>query len=112
MNNYWKNPGDHAQLQRLSSSYNSAALNSAQDFAQSSGIYGNDTYFRVKTVALSYALPDAFLKKIHIQGGSIYVNAQNLFTITNYKVGDPEQAGNYTTFPLQRIVAFGLNFKF
>ncbi|WP_254060881.1 SusC/RagA family TonB-linked outer membrane protein [Mucilaginibacter sp. L196] len=111
LNNYWKAPGDHATLQRLASSYNSS-VTSAGDFAQSSGAYGNDTYLRVKTAALSYALPDAFLKKVHVKGGSIYVNAQNLLTITNYKVGDPEQPGSYTSFPLQRIVAFGLNLKF
>ena len=112
LNNYWKAPGDHATLQRLASSSNSSSLISAGDFVQSSGAYSNDTYLRVKTAALSYSLPDAFLKKVHVKGGSIYINAQNLLTITNYKVGDPEQPGNYTSFPLQRIVAFGLNLKF
>jgi len=112
LNNYWKNPGDHSQLQRLSSSYSSAAFTSAQDFSQSSGAYSNDTYLRVKTIALSYTMPDAFLKKVHIKSGSIYVNAQNMFTITNYKVGDPEQPGNYAAFPVQRIVALGLNLQF
>jgi TonB-linked SusC/RagA family outer membrane protein len=111
LNNYWKAPGDHTTLQRLASSYNSS-LASAGDFVGSSGAFSNDTYLRVKTAALSYALPDAFLQKVHIKGGSIYVNAQNLLTITNYKVGDPEQPGSYTSFPLQRIVAFGLNLKF
>jgi len=113
LNNYWKTTGDHAMLQRLSSSYNSSAFSSASyDFAYSSGVYSNDTYLRVKTVSLSYALPDAFLRKVHIQGGNIYVNAQNLLTITNFKVGDPEQPYSFPTFPLQRIVAFGLNLKF
>jgi len=79
---------------------------------QSNGALSNDTYLRVKTAALSYALPGDFLKKVHVQGASIYVNAQNLFTITNYKVGDPEQPGSFTSFPLQRIVAFGLSLKF
>jgi hypothetical protein len=111
---YWTAPGDHATIQRLLSSYNanSATSNASGDFVGSSGAYSNDTYLRVKTAALSYALPEAFLQKVHIKDGSIYVNAQNLFTITNYKVGDPEQPGNYTAFPLQRIVAFGLSLKF
>ena len=113
LNKYWKQPGDHTALQRLLSSN---GINNSYDaiayFTTSSGAYGNDTYLRVKTAALSYALPDAFLKKLHIQGGSIYVRAQNLFTITNYKVGDPEQPGSFLNFPLQRIIASGLNFKF
>jgi TonB-dependent starch-binding outer membrane protein SusC len=114
LNNYWKNPGDQTTLQRLMSgnNANSATYMAGLAFGQSSGVYGNDTYLRVKTAALSYALPDAFLKKAHMEGGSIYLRAQNLFTITNYKLGDPEQPGSYTAFPIQRIVAFGLNFKF
>lgn len=109
---YWKKPGDQATIQRLGSSYTSGSLSTLPAFGQSDGVYSNDTYLRVKTVSLSYTLPDAFLQKVHVKGGSIYVNAQNLFTITNYKVGDPEQPGTFTAFPLQRIVAFGLTFKF
>ena len=109
---YWTKPGDHATLQRLVSGNSSQYASGTYAFALSSGALSNDTYLRVKTAALSYALPDAFLQKVHIKGGSIYVNAQNLLTITNYKFGDPEQPGNFTSFPIQRIVAFGLNFKF
>jgi len=110
---YWTGPGDtHATLQRLASSYNSQYLGGAYDFSQSSGAYTNDTYLRVKTAALSYALPEAWVKKVNIKNASLFINAQNLFTITNYKFSDPEQPGNFTSFPLQRIVAFGLNLKF
>lgn len=110
---YWTAPGDtHATLQRLAASYNSPSASSAYAFSQSTGAYTNDSYLRVKTVALSYALPDIWMKKINIKSASIFCNAQNLFTITNYKFGDPEQPGNFTSFPLQRIVAFGLNLKF
>jgi TonB-linked SusC/RagA family outer membrane protein len=112
LNNYWKNPGDNAMLQRLSSGFSSVGFTSAVDFSQSSGVYDDDIYLRLKTVALSYALPDALLKKVHIQGGRIYVNAQNLLTVTDYKVGDPEAFGDYTSFPLQRTIAFGLNLNF
>jgi TonB-linked SusC/RagA family outer membrane protein len=111
VNNYWKSPGDQATLQRLSSSYSSVAYRSASAFGSSSGVYGNDTYFRLKTVALSYSLPGSFTQKLHIQDCSVFVNAQNLLTLTNYKVGDPEQFG-YAAFPLQRIAAFGLNLTF
>ena len=63
-------------------------------------------------MALSYSLPEAVLKKAHIQNARIYVNVQNLLTITDYKVGDPEQFNDFTSFPLQRIVVAGLNFNF
>jgi hypothetical protein len=109
---YWKAAGDNAPLQRLASSYNSNAANLAMAFEQSSGIYSNDTYLRVKTVSLSYQLSDKILKKLHVKGFSIYANAQNLLTFTNYKVGDPETPGQFTTFPVQRVLAFGMNLKF
>lgn len=112
LNNYWKAPGDVAELQRLASSYGSAAIGPALSFAQSSGIYADVTYLRVKTVSLSYQLPNALVKQVHIKGASVFANGQNLLTFTNYKVGDPETPGMFTSFPIQRIMAFGLNLKF
>jgi TonB-dependent starch-binding outer membrane protein SusC len=109
---YWTAPGQNATIQRLAASYNSPHLSPTYDFVQSNGALSNDTYLRVKTAALSYTLPDAWVKKVNIKNASLFINAQNLFTITNYKVGDPEQPGNFTAFPLQRIVAFGLSLKF
>ena len=110
--NYWKNPGDHTPFQKLVSKYGSVAYTAAESFSSSSGAYGIDTYARLKTMALSWSLPEAFCKKAHIQNAKIYLNGQNLFTITNWKVADPEQFSNYTAFPLQRTVACGLNFNF
>ena len=107
---YWKQPGDQTALQKLSTTYSSEASNAVSSFAASSGAYSNDTYLRLKTAALSYNLSGDWLKKAHIGGCRIFVNAQNLLTITNYKVGDPEQF-SFTGVPLQRTVAFGLNFN-
>ena len=106
---YWKNPGDHTQLERLTTSYSNDVATASGNFSQSSGAFSDDTYLRLKTVSLSYSLPDVVAKKLYLHDARIYVNAQNLLTITNYKVGDPETFGNLTGFPLQRIVAFGLS---
>ena len=110
--NYWKNPGDHATFQKLTSNFSTAAAIAAESFNQSSGAYSDDTYARLKTVALSYSLSDAFCKKAHIQNCKIYVNAQNLLTITDYKVADPETFADFTAVPLQRTIVCGLNFNF
>jgi TonB-dependent starch-binding outer membrane protein SusC len=112
MLNYWKNPGDHTAFQKLTSNYGTTAALAAENFSSSSGAYSDDTYARLKTVALSYSLPDAFCKKAHIQSCRIYVNAQNLLTITDYKVADPEVYANYAAVPLQRTIVCGLNFNF
>ena len=117
---YWTAPGDVATLQRLMTGYGSPtipeagtnAVSTALNFGQSDGVYVNDTYLRVKTVSLSYNLSDGLASKLKIKGASVFVNAQNLLTWTNYEVGDPEQPGSFTAFPIQRVVALGLNFKY
>jgi len=110
--NYWRKPGDHAVFQKLTSNYGTATALAAENFSESTGAYSIDTYARLKTVALSYSFPDAYLKKVHIQGARIYINAQNLLTITNYKVADPETFADYTGMPVQRTIVCGLNFNF
>ena len=110
--NYWKNPGDHALLQRLGSSYLSNVMNTAGDFTESSGVYSDDTYVRLKTLSLSYAFPEKLIRRMHVRGCRVSLSAQNLLTFTNYKVADPETFDDYTVFPLQRIVSMGLNFNF
>jgi TonB-linked SusC/RagA family outer membrane protein len=120
LNNYWKAPGDVTQLQRLASSYSTpfiasagaSAVSTALKFSQSNGAYSDDTYLRVKTVSFSYELSKTLINKMHIKGASVFINGQNLLTFTNYKVGDPEQPGSFTAFPVQRVLAFGLNLKF
>jgi len=107
---YWKQPGDKTSLQKLTTGFGDA-FTASTAFPTSSGAYSDDTYLRLKTVALSYTLPSNWLKKLNIANCQVYLNAQNLLTITNWKVGDPEQFGNYTSFPLQRTIVFGLNFN-
>ena len=111
--NYWKKPGDNTPLERLTAgSYSDPAISAAYGFLTSSGAYGVDTYARLKTASLSYTLPQSVVRKMHIQEWRWYVNGQNLLTFTNYKVTDPEQFGNLTSFPLQRTVVIGLSFNF
>ncbi|MEZ4970793.1 MAG: SusC/RagA family TonB-linked outer membrane protein [Flavobacteriaceae bacterium] len=48
------------------------------------------SFLRLKTVSLSYQLPSSLLSKYEIQKCSVFVHAQNLFTITNYNGLDPQ----------------------
>ncbi len=106
----WQKPGDLANIQRLTSGY-SAASTAAYYFTRSSGAYSDASYIRLKTVSLSYGLPSSFIKKLGIGSCRFYVNAQNLLTITGYKVGDPEQPAGLFLFPLQRTIVSGLSFN-
>lgn len=50
----------------------------------------NGSYLRMKNVQLSYKLPVSLLKRVGIEQLQVYLQAQNLFTITKYTGLDPE----------------------
>lgn len=59
--------------------------------ANSSSYYVEDASFlRLKNVVLGYTLPKDWLKKANISNLRLYVQAENLFTITGYTGLDPE----------------------
>lgn len=75
------------------------------------------SFLRLKTLSLSYTLP---LKTNFIQGFSVWVSANNLFTLTNYLGSDPEfSAQNSVLFqgvdagliPLTKSYFLGLRFN-
>lgn len=109
---HWRSPGDISDLQRVSAGFDSEAASAAQAFSLSSGAYSDASYIRLKTVSLDYRLPDKYVTKSGIKNFRVFVNAQNLLTITGYKVGDPESAGSLYVLPLQRTIACGLSFNF
>lgn len=83
------------------------------------------SYIRLQTVTLGYTLPAALSKKIAVEKIRIYLQAQNLFTFTDYSFYDPEVGQGETSadsrynlyagidrgnYPLVR--SFNVGFKF
>jgi TonB-linked SusC/RagA family outer membrane protein len=108
---HWRKPGDESDLQRLTVSLG-APYRPALAFANSTGAYSDASYVRVKTVSFAWSLPQRFTRKAGITNCRLYCNAQNLFTITGYKVADPEMAGTLYAIPLQRNVVAGISVNF
>ncbi|MDQ6763265.1 MAG: SusC/RagA family TonB-linked outer membrane protein [Bacteroidota bacterium] len=108
----WQKPGDKTEFEKLTTNVSSPAGKAARTyFTQSSGVYGDASYIRVKTVSFSYSLHGKYLEKLKAETVRFYVNAQNLLTITNYKGNDPETQNFYGVPPLRTIaVGFQLNF--
>ncbi|HTG55885.1 MAG TPA: hypothetical protein VL943_06435, partial [Niabella sp.] len=108
----WHKPGDVAITQRLNSGFSGAngfnVYLAGNAFTSSTGAYSDASYIRMKNVSLSYSLPEKWTKRLFMKGCSLYGNAQNLFLITGYKVGDPETLNIYT-IPPQRTVVLGIN---
>ena len=67
--------------------------------------YVKSSYFRVQDVSLSYTLPANILSAVHLQSARVFLNMNNLLTITSKRIfWDPETYG-----PTPRIFSFGIN---
>ena len=78
------------------------------------------TYVKLKNLELSYDIP---FKSRNIQNFVVYVSAQNLFTITNYPLWDPDvnskgggdslnQGIDFMAYPNARSFTAGVRIKF
>ena len=95
----------NAQYPRYS---NTSASN---NYAMSDFWMINGKYFRLKSVSLSYQIPEAFLTKYHVQGLGFSFTANDILTVNKFPKGwDPEmQKFNY---PITASFLFGVNVKF
>jgi hypothetical protein len=66
------------------------SLAAANEMRTSSHFIEDGSYLRAKNLQVGYAFPNQMLSKVNIDRLRIYVQAVNLFTITNYEGLDPE----------------------
>jgi TonB-linked SusC/RagA family outer membrane protein len=108
----WQKQGDHTNIEKFTSQYSGTdASNASSYFVNSSGAYGDASFIRLKTISLSYNIGPKAAKYLRSQGCSIFINAQNLFTITKYVGNDPETQNYFSLPPLKTVVA-GLSLNF
>ena len=68
-----------------------ASLADPNDNDRISDRYVEDaSYIRLKNITLGYTLPKSILSNAHIENVRVYVNIQNLLTLTGYSGYDPE----------------------
>jgi hypothetical protein len=104
----WHNPGDHKPYQKLSQDFGGQPYNILSSYAQSSDfMYSDASFIRLKNVSLSWTFPESWKQKFHLQNGRIFMQGQNLFTITKYNGLDPESQ-NFST-PPYRTWTVGFN---
>lgn len=107
---FWEKPGDNADFpaNRAEAGLNNFATNLASNVE-------HVNYLKLKTASVSYQLPSKWIKGLDIL---LFVNAENLFTITNYSGADPETVDivtgidDFGNYPLARRYTVGVNFKF
>ncbi len=89
LNDSWTPTNTNAKLPALGA----GAANGFTGFTTttSNSYYVEDgSYFRAKTLQLGYTLPSTVSGKAKLSNVRFYVQAQNLFTITNYSGADPD----------------------
>ncbi|WP_208112364.1 SusC/RagA family TonB-linked outer membrane protein [Pedobacter metabolipauper] len=72
----------------------------------------NGAFLRLKQVEVAYNIREKGLKKLRMSSLRFYVNANNLFVITGFKLWDPEQGGNGLGYPVQKVFNAGLTVSF
>lgn len=99
----WQKPGDKTNIERFTSAPGDAYNAASSYLIGSDAIISDASYIRVKNLSLSYSLPNIWLSKLHITGSRLYLQGENLFTITKYVGADPENQNIYILPPLKTI---------
>lgn len=112
LNNDWKKAGDATTYQQLNPGV--SALTTAYSYVSSA--YNSDSwtdasFIRLKNLSFSYALPASLIKAARLQNARLYVQGQNLLTITGYNGLDPETQSSIALPPL-RVITFGAQVTF
>ncbi|PWK24286.1 SusC/RagA family TonB-linked outer membrane protein [Maribacter polysiphoniae] len=102
----WQQPGNMNPIQRASGGLafgeDTGALQKSSNAAVSDA-----SFIRLRNISINYKVPD-------LGNGldlNVYVQGQNLLTLTNYKGPDPEQPSN-TRLPQLRQITLGLQLGF
>lgn len=112
----WQQSGDVTRIPR-------AAFGDPNENSRISDRFIEDgSFFRLRNITLSYQLPADVLKRIRVQGLSVFASGQNLVTFSNYSGYDPEvnrdggsaisQGIDYGTYPQARIMTAGIRVDF
>lgn len=101
----WRKPGDVTDVPRATATAGSQAYDLNTTLLLSNAVYDDASYIRLKNMMLAYAMPAAVLKKLHLQLCRVYVQGQNLLTITGYKGADPE---TQIVVPTLRVITGGI----
>lgn len=108
----WRQPGDVTDIPK-------ASWGSTDNSRISTRFIEDASYLRLKSLNVSYNLPDNWVNRIQLQGVRVYVTGENLLTFTKYSGYDPEvnnfgasnteRGIDYGTYPQTRNIIFGVN---
>lgn len=110
--NRWTKPGQITDVPRPAD-VRTEISGRVSSYQQTNRFFQDASYIRLKTVNLSYNLPNKMVKTIGFQAVKLYVQAVNLYTWTKWTGFDPEFIdlngnGNQGVVPQSRNFTFGV----
>jgi TonB-linked SusC/RagA family outer membrane protein len=106
----WQKTGDERSVQKFTTN-DFRLIQAYYNIPFSEAFYVDASYIRLKNASLSYALPTVVRKKLSLENGRVFINCQNLFTITSFKGLDPESQSSINLPPL-RVFTVGFQLTF
>lgn len=113
--NRWQKPGDRATHPQLIAGGNNSADGESTRYLE------NGDYFKLKSLSVSYSLPEQWIKPLSLKSARISLGGENLFTVTKFSGIDPEvlfsssyngKASSGNSYPSVRRFTMGLNVTF
>jgi len=105
----WKQAGDVVDIQRFG---RDPSLRTTYTLAKTSDkSYSDASYIRLKNISLSYKVSEKWISAAHLQNARLFIQGQNLLTITNYVGGDPENR-SFKGMPPLKVLTLGIQIGF
>jgi TonB-linked SusC/RagA family outer membrane protein len=106
----WRNPGDVKPIQKYTQS-NFDLILPALYIIQSDAAWTDASYIRLKNLSVSWQFPQKWNERLSLNNARLFMQGQNLLTITNYKGLDPETRSS-TSLPPLRVLTLGIQITF
>lgn len=104
--NRWQEPGNNTNIQQFSTDYYKGGR-SFYAIGSSDAAYEELYYAKLRNLSLSWQVKQNWVESLHLKTLRVFVQGQNLWTITNYKGADPEASGSISLPPL-RVITMGV----
>ena len=100
----WQNPGDVTDTPRFTQTGFSRNINFR--VRSSDQAFTDASFVRLQNARLSYQFPASLISRYKLENVTVFLQGQNLLTITNYRGWDPETQSS--SLPPLRIITAGL----
>tara|TARA_R110000851_G_scaffold310283_2_gene470017 strand:+ start:12704 stop:15703 length:3000 start_codon:yes stop_codon:yes gene_type:complete len=103
----WTGPGDQTNTQAFTTGANYERTLASINFKNSDASFSDASYIRLKTLSLAYNLRNVITNSSNTR---VFIQGQNLFTLTDFKGQDPEQTQGF--IPALRWLGAGITLNF